>query len=192
MSGDGQVGSWAMPPHSGPSTVFNDAHGRSSHCGGVTPAGSNFPGRTPVEAPSGALCGEPRLPTASPAESWPPSGPAANEPSQGTSTGPLAELQALQVQLAQLEASVSATQEALRDGRMPSGSARDSLAQLEANVDRLQCEGIDSVSTSQLLGAELEAAKTLRRALTKRVEALHERMDTTFDRLREALAVPAA
>lgn len=99
--------------------------------------------------------------------------------------GPLFELRNLEAQLQQLEIGVGETQEALRYGRAPLGQARDQLAQLEASLDRLQCKGVDCVSIAELSAAEQDFARVHRRALTRRIEALHEEIDAIFKCLRK-------
>lgn len=119
----------------------------------------------------------------SPSNTMPPAGSGERlAPSITRSTeGPMAELSASEARLETLAVSIGASLDAFQAGRSTPGQARDALAQLEAQVDCLQCEGIDSVSIADLPATEQDAARALRRALTRRLEALQARLDASFE-----------
>ncbi|CAK0889920.1 unnamed protein product [Prorocentrum cordatum] len=58
-----------------------------------------------------------------------------------------------------------------------------------AQLDRLQCDGIDSVSTLDLPPPEREGARQAKRDLTRRAERLHDEVDALFDSLRRRSSV---
>merc|ERR1719336_1268324 len=71
-------------------------------------------------------------------------------------------------------------------GQIIPGKARDDLAQLEARLDRLQCEGVDSIETFDLQSGK-DQARALRKVLTRRAEQMHERMDDLFAEIKQAM-----
>lgn len=86
----------------------------------------------------------------------------------------------------EITAMTAAIAEAFRCGAVPPGKARDDLAQLEARLDRIQCEGIDSVDTYELRSGR-EQARALRKSLTRRAEEMHGSMEKLFLELRDAV-----
>jgi len=76
--------------------------------------------------------------------------------------------------------------EALRAGLEMPSQARDRLAQLEARLDRLQCEGVDSIDTFELTSGK-DQARALRKTLTRRAEQMHEKMDNIFAYIKQAM-----
>lgn len=88
-------------------------------------------------------------------------------------------------QFEEIDASVARIEAGFRNGDPP-GKARDELAQLEATLDRLQCEGIDSIDTYELQSGK-EQARALRKVLTRRAEQMHGKMDEIFKDLMQAL-----
>lgn len=70
-----------------------------------------------------------------------------------------------------------------RAGHVAPGKARTDLAQLEAKLDKIQCNGVDSIETYELTSGK-DTAKALRKELTKRAELIHERMDQVFQELK--------
>jgi len=70
-------------------------------------------------------------------------------------------------QFEEIDASTAAISEAFSCGQFAASQARDELAQLEATLDRLQCEGVDSIDTYEL-GSGQEQARSLRKILTRR------------------------
>eukprot|EP00927_Polykrikos_kofoidii_P034133 TRINITY_DN28971_c0_g1_i1.p1 TRINITY_DN28971_c0_g1~~TRINITY_DN28971_c0_g1_i1.p1 ORF type:complete len:318 (-),score=59.30 TRINITY_DN28971_c0_g1_i1:25-978(-) len=72
----------------------------------------------------------------------------------------------------------------LKAGVTQPGYACDELAQLEAELDKIQCNGVDSIETSGLETGRDEA-RAKRKALTKRSESLHTVMDNLFSFAKE-------
>lgn len=89
------------------------------------------------------------------------------------------QLDALDEEIGNIEASLDASQ-------LLPGQARDSLAQVEAQLDKLQCHGLDSVDTFDLQSGKLEA-KSLRKSLTHRGEVMHQRIEAIFARIKELM-----
>ena len=90
-----------------------------------------------------------------------------------------------------LEAKIDRMASRIRDAEaeVASGAAgearlrlRGSLAQLWGDLERLQCEGIDAVLIAELRSGK-EAARDLRRRLTKRISALTARLEELKKRL---------
>lgn len=94
------------------------------------------------------------------------------------------QLEQLETQLRKLNGAASASEEALQNGQLSPAQVRDSLAQLEAELEKLQCKGIDSVSFDGLSEEDAEVARSWRRRLTRQVEQLQTRMDAAFERIR--------
>jgi len=118
-------------------------------------------------------------------------GPLSNESTTATPLPTEDQVSAAMSQLRQIEAQVEVasrelhlTQQALKLAQVTPGQAKTDLAQLEARLERLQCNGIDSVSTAGLSSQDEDAARSLRRQLTKQVEQLQSSLDDTFDRLK--------
>lgn len=91
-----------------------------------------------------------------------------------------------------LEAAVFALCRAVQASEISPGQAHGDLAQLEARLDKLQCDGIDSVDTTPLAAADRESARHLRRDLTRRADQLHGQIDGTFAGLKALKAAAAA
>eukprot|EP00405_Crypthecodinium_cohnii_P052658 CAMPEP_0206590894 /NCGR_PEP_ID=MMETSP0325_2-20121206/39913_1 /ASSEMBLY_ACC=CAM_ASM_000347 /TAXON_ID=2866 /ORGANISM="Crypthecodinium cohnii, Strain Seligo" /LENGTH=276 /DNA_ID=CAMNT_0054099977 /DNA_START=183 /DNA_END=1010 /DNA_ORIENTATION=+ len=70
-------------------------------------------------------------------------------------------------QFEEIDATTASIVDAFRSGVLQSGKARDDLAQLEARLDKLQCDGIDSIDTFELKTGK-DQARAHRKALTKR------------------------
>jgi len=79
-------------------------------------------------------------------------------------------------------------EEAFASARISPGQARDYLAQLEAQLEQIQCKGIDAVPTVGISEELATATRVLRRDLTRQVEKLQSRLDATFDSIRSMLA----
>ncbi|CAE8720527.1 unnamed protein product [Polarella glacialis] len=86
-------------------------------------------------------------------------------------------------QFTEIDHAVDSLEAALVHQQIAPSYARDHLAQLEARLDKLQCHGVDSIDTVELQSGRLEA-KSLRKGLTHRGEAMHERMEEIFRRLK--------
>jgi len=89
-------------------------------------------------------------------------------------------------QFEEIDAGTGAIGEALGCGQISIGKARDDLAQLEARLDRLQCEGVDSIDTFELKTGK-EQARALRKVLTRRAEQMHTRMDDLFKQIKQLM-----
>ncbi|CAK9019232.1 unnamed protein product [Durusdinium trenchii] len=96
----------------------------------------------------------------------------------------MSELRDCEAQLEEATRQLQRTQLALVGAQVSPGQARADLAQLEARLDRLQCRGIDSVSTAGLSSQDEDAARSLRKHLTREVEQLQSRLDDTFNQLK--------
>merc|ERR1711862_714652 len=83
-------------------------------------------------------------------------------------------------QIRVVESQVVEVRQALSAQQMTRGRARDLFAQLEARLERLQCDGVDAVPTSALGGSE---AKDFKKGLLKVVERLHDELDGAFQSL---------
>jgi len=88
--------------------------------------------------------------------------------------GNLSEFGQLLEQMEHLEGKVSDVERALDASRITVSRAHSELAQLEAQLDRLQCKGIDAAS------APNDAARQQRRELTRRSELLSARLNGLF------------
>jgi len=93
------------------------------------------------------------------------------EPVDVQGPGEFDELLAL---LEQLEGSVAEVERALELSRVTVSRAHSELAQLEAQLDRLQCRGIDNAPAST------DAARQQRKELTRRTEVLSARLSGLF------------
>lgn len=89
-------------------------------------------------------------------------------------------------QFEDIDASVAAIEAAFRSGELTPGKARDDLAQLEARLDRLQCEGVDSIETFELQSGK-DQARALRKVLTRRAEQMHGKFDDIFQEIKGVL-----
>ena len=98
--------------------------------------------------------------------------------------GALSLLEGFKVKLRDIENEIVVTQRSLQVNVVAPGQARDRLAQLEAQVERLQCKGIDSVSTAGLDAETGEAARAMRRNLTREVERLQACLDVGFEEIK--------
>mmetsp|Transcript_26672 Transcript_26672/g.58633 ORF Transcript_26672/g.58633 Transcript_26672/m.58633 type:complete len:352 (+) Transcript_26672:55-1110(+) len=101
-----------------------------------------------------------------------------------TRSVPLQALGHLQGKLILLRDDVFEVERALLADEVRPAEARDVLAQMEAQLDELQCKGIDSVSTAGLAPGAEEAAKSLRKELTHKAESLQRSLDAAFERIR--------
>eukprot|EP00440_Ansanella_granifera_P045870 gb/GFBE01049687.1/.p1 GENE.gb/GFBE01049687.1/~~gb/GFBE01049687.1/.p1 ORF type:complete len:163 (+),score=36.78 gb/GFBE01049687.1/:1-489(+) len=95
------------------------------------------------------------------------------------------QLRDLEAQLRAAEAELFTTERALRAAQVSPGQAKADLAQLEARLEKIQCKGIDSVSTADLPAEDEEAARSFRRRLTREVERLQNFLDATFDYIKK-------
>merc|ERR1712032_767035 len=86
-------------------------------------------------------------------------------------------------QFDEIDASVSGIEEALEQHSMAPGRARDTLAQMEARLDKLQCHGVDCIDTFELKSGK-DQARALRKVLTRRAEQMHDRMDRIFNTIK--------
>lgn len=87
-----------------------------------------------------------------------------------------------------IEADIGRIEKAFSEGIVLPSKANTDLAQLEAKLDKLQCNGVDSIETFQL-GSGKDQAKALRKKLTKRAEQLHSKMDDMFQQFKEQMNV---
>lgn len=85
----------------------------------------------------------------------------------------------LGAQMDELELAVTRVERALSSSQISVSHAYSDLAQLEARLDRLQCKGIDSTDNYSL-ARDAEAAKQIRRDLTRRADLLHARLGGIF------------
>jgi len=91
----------------------------------------------------------------------------------GAASG-LGELELFEAQLMDLENNVLTVEGALRSSQLTPVQARDHLAQLEARLQRVQCDGIDSVTIGT------DEARRKRKELTQKIECLQSRLDSIF------------
>eukprot|EP00930_Biecheleria_cincta_P069392 TRINITY_DN57134_c0_g1_i1.p1 TRINITY_DN57134_c0_g1~~TRINITY_DN57134_c0_g1_i1.p1 ORF type:complete len:406 (-),score=82.89 TRINITY_DN57134_c0_g1_i1:44-1228(-) len=98
----------------------------------------------------------------------------------------MAQLAGFEQQLMELDRSVGAVEAGLTSQQLLAGQARDHLAQIEAQLDKLQCNGVDSIDTFELQSGKAEA-RSLRKQLTRRSEMLHERIEVIFRFIKEQL-----
>lgn len=98
----------------------------------------------------------------------------------------MATLAGFDQQLTELDRSVSAVEAGLTSQQLMPGQARDHLAQIEAQLDKLQCNGVDSIDTFELQSGKAEA-RSLRKDLTRRGEVLHDRIEVIFRCIKELL-----
>jgi len=87
-------------------------------------------------------------------------------------------------QFAEIERNVQAIEGALGSQDIAPGQARDHLAQLEARLNKLQCDGVDSIDTFELKTGK-DQARALRKVLTRRAELMHNHMEGIFQRIKE-------
>mmetsp|Transcript_59019 Transcript_59019/g.191108 ORF Transcript_59019/g.191108 Transcript_59019/m.191108 type:complete len:364 (+) Transcript_59019:90-1181(+) len=104
----------------------------------------------------------------------PPAAPCAGGEGGQEADAEVEAFEVLSAQLGTLGAAVAEVEKALGASGITVGHARSELAQLEAELERLQCRGID------VLPASSEAARQRRRELTRRVELLSTRMGGLF------------
>ncbi|KAF4693155.1 hypothetical protein FOZ60_011619 [Perkinsus olseni] len=97
----------------------------------------------------------------------------------------LGHLDQLEAALHDVEREVSETEQDLISGEMSIGKAKDDLAQIEARLDKLQFNGIDSVQTVDLHSGK-EPAKAARKDLVRQAENLSARIDKIFKQIKEA------
>jgi len=111
-----------------------------------------------------------------------PAAPAAAPPPpvQAASKDPWLRLLELQGQIKELQSNVQKVEAELLAAEITPSQARDVLAQLEAQLDVIQCKGIDSVSTQGLGEHREHEARMLRKDLTRQAEALQDRFDNAF------------
>mmetsp|Transcript_4963 Transcript_4963/g.5553 ORF Transcript_4963/g.5553 Transcript_4963/m.5553 type:complete len:167 (-) Transcript_4963:92-592(-) len=97
----------------------------------------------------------------------------------------LGHLDQLEAALQQVEREVTDTEQDLISGEISIGKAKDVLAQIEARLDKLQFNGIDSVETVHLHSGK-EPAKAARKELVRQAEDLSVRIDKIFKQIKEA------
>jgi len=93
-------------------------------------------------------------------------------------------LEDLQNQMQVLESRIPVILEALEDGAVTPGQARDRFAQIEAQLSKLQCNGIDSISTAGLAPDRADEARATRKRLTLKAERLQSHLEEIFARIR--------
>lgn len=98
----------------------------------------------------------------------------------------MAQLAGFEQQLTELDRAVGAVEAGLSSHQLMPGQARDHLAQVEAQLDKLQCNGVDSIDTFELQSGKQEA-RSLRKELTRRGETLHDRIEAIFGCIKELL-----
>eukprot|EP00933_Yihiella_yeosuensis_P036730 TRINITY_DN30501_c0_g1_i2.p1 TRINITY_DN30501_c0_g1~~TRINITY_DN30501_c0_g1_i2.p1 ORF type:complete len:475 (-),score=86.98 TRINITY_DN30501_c0_g1_i2:24-1448(-) len=69
----------------------------------------------------------------------------------------------------------------LNDREVSPGQAKSSLAQIEAELQQIQCKGIDSIPT----GGLPDTLRNQKKQLTKSVDALLNDLDAAFDRIKQ-------
>jgi len=89
-------------------------------------------------------------------------------------------LEDLRVQQQALESKVGVILEALEEEAVTPGQAKDKLAQIEAKLAKLQCNGIDCVSTAGLPPGTADEVRAQRKELTAKAESLQLRLDEIF------------
>lgn len=90
-------------------------------------------------------------------------------------------------QYTEIDHAVTDIEDALNCQQITHGKARDDLAQLEAKLDKLQFNGVDSIDTFELQTGK-EQARALRKVLTRRAEQMHTRMDAIFQEILAAMS----
>jgi tetratricopeptide (TPR) repeat protein len=106
--------------------------------------------------------------------------------SRGTSD-PVVVLERLQVKCDEISNLVNAVERKFMSGELQAGRAMDDLAQLEAQLDKLQCKGVDGVDLGgSTTDAAQGAAKAKRKNLTATNELLHQKIDKMFGMMRAA------
>lgn len=109
--------------------------------------------------------------------------PAAKAQQSSRPQGPLEQLQAYEEQLLGIEAEVAAVDAARAMQSMTNGQAHAAFAQLEAKLERLLCQGIDSVSAE---GEAREEIRAFKKKLVSQVSKLQERVDAAFEKVKES------
>jgi len=84
-----------------------------------------------------------------------------------------------------IDVSIRRIAEGFHSAEVTPGKARDDLAQLEALLDKLQFNGVDSIDTYELESGK-EHARSLRKELTRQAEELHGRMEALFKEIRQS------
>eukprot|EP00747_Dinoflagellata_sp_TGD_P209872 gnl/TRDRNA2_/TRDRNA2_83246_c0_seq1.p1 gnl/TRDRNA2_/TRDRNA2_83246_c0~~gnl/TRDRNA2_/TRDRNA2_83246_c0_seq1.p1 ORF type:complete len:314 (-),score=59.34 gnl/TRDRNA2_/TRDRNA2_83246_c0_seq1:127-930(-) len=102
----------------------------------------------------------------------------------GISESTLGKLEQYAQEFDGIEAGMGQIEQLFREKQVLPGKANSELAQLEAKLDRLQCNGVDSIETFELVSGK-EQARALRKELTKRAEQLHDKMDALFKEIKE-------
>ncbi|EER19360.1 60S acidic ribosomal protein p2, putative [Perkinsus marinus ATCC 50983] len=97
----------------------------------------------------------------------------------------LGQLDKLEAALRDVENEVTKIEQDLISGKMSLGKGKDVLAQIEARLDKLQFNGIDSVETVDLHSGK-EPAKAARKELVREAERLSARIDTIFKQIKAA------
>jgi hypothetical protein len=91
-------------------------------------------------------------------------------------------LEPLAAEMQRLEVAVTKVEQALGSSAASASDAYDQLAQLEAQLDRLQCKGIDAITGGS------DSTKRWRHELTRRGELLQARLSGLFVGLNVARA----
>jgi hypothetical protein len=92
-------------------------------------------------------------------------------------------LELLGAELDQIELSLAEVERAVVASQISASRAQSELAQLEAQLDKLQCKGVDAVNID---GSE--AARAERRKLTQKAEVVQARLGGIFVGLKVASA----
>lgn len=116
------------------------------------------------------------------------SAPASPKLQESTEPDAFALLEDLKVEQQALESKVGVILEALEEEAVTPGQARDRLAQIEAKLSKLQCKGIDCVSTEGLAPEMADEVRTLRKQLTGKAENLQSRLDDLFSQIKSMLS----
>lgn len=88
-------------------------------------------------------------------------------------------LAAVTVEITALEARVEEVRQQVVDGLLTPGQARTQLAQVEAQANKVECNKIDSIYTSELTSGKDEAKKSKKEQL-QRIEKLLEKLEAEF------------
>lgn len=103
----------------------------------------------------------------------------------------LGRLGEFEAQFNDIEESIKRIAEGFHSGELTPPGARDHLAQVEALLDKLQFNGVDSIETFELESGK-DKARSLRKELVRRAEELHGRMEEIFKEIKVASALPTS
>jgi tetratricopeptide (TPR) repeat protein len=109
------------------------------------------------------------------------------------SVEPVVVLERFQTHFDEISKNVGVVDQKFANGELQPGRGMNELAQLEAQLEKLQCAGVDGVELPAAGAAEAHAAaKARRKDLTAQSELLHQRIDGLFNMMRQAKECTAA